>query len=108
MHWFLLALAILSEVVGTVALKMSNGMSVGAPSLVVILGYLSSFWFLALSLKTLDVGTAYAIWAGVGIALVSVASMLIFKETMTALKVFSIALIVIGVFGLNWGRNASV
>ena len=108
MHWFLLALAILSEVVGTLALKMSNGLSLGVPSFVVVFGYLSSFWFLALSLKTLEVGTAYAIWAGFGIALVSVAGFFIFEETMTARKVFSIVLIIVGVFGLNLGRHVSV
>lgn len=108
MHWFLLALAILSEVVGTLALKMSNGFTLGIPSLIVVIGYLASFWFLALSLKTLEVGTAYAIWAGFGIALVSAAGVLIFNETITALKIISIILIIVGVFGLNLGRHASV
>ena len=106
MHWFFLALAILSEVIGTVALKMSNGFSLGMPSLIVIIGYLSSLWFLALSLKTLEIGNAYAIWAGVGTALVAIAGILIFEESITVLKAVSIVLIIAGVFGLNWGQNA--
>ncbi len=108
MHWLFLALAILSEVIGTVALKMSDGFSIVIPSLIVVVGYLSSFWFLALSLKTLEIGNAYAIWAGIGTALVAVAGVFIFKESMTALKAASIVLIIIGVFGLNWGQHASV
>ena len=66
MHWYFLALAILSEVVGTLALKMSNGFSILLPSIIVVVGYSTSFWFLALCLKSLYVGTAYAIWAGLG------------------------------------------
>ena len=108
MHWFFLGLAILSEVVGTIALKISNGFSVGVPSLVVIVSYLFSFWFLAQSLKTLEIGNAYAIWAGIGTALVAVAGVLIFEESMTVSKAVSITLIIVGVFGLHWGQNASV
>ena len=104
MHWYFLSLAILSEVIGTVALKMSNGLAQWVPSLVVVIAYLSSFWFLALSLKTLEVGNAYAIWAGVGTALVAIAGIVIFEESVTFLKAGSIVLIIIGVFGLNYSR----
>ena len=104
MHWYFLSLAILSEVIGTIALKMSNGFAHGGPSLVVIIAYLSSFWFLALSLKTLEVGNAYAIWAGAGTALVAIAGIIFFEESVTFLKAGSIVLIIIGVFGLNYSR----
>ena len=74
------------------------------PTLVVVIAYLSSFWFLALSLKTLEVGNAYAIWAGAGTALVAIAGIIFFEESVTFLKAGSIILIIIGVFGLNYSR----
>ena len=108
MPWFLLALAILSEVVGTLALKMSNGLSMLIPSIIVVVGYSTSFWFLALCLKSLDVGTAYAIWAGTGTALVCIAGIFLFKEPMTAIKAMSLALVILGVVGLHWAEGRAV
>ena len=108
MPWFVLALAILSEVVGTLALKMSNGFSILFPSIIVVVGYGTSLWFLALCLKSLDVGTAYAIWAGVGTALVSIAGVFLFKEPMTAVKVVSLTFIILGVVGLHWAEGKVV
>ena len=108
MHWYFLALAILSEVVGTLALKMSNGFSILLPSIIVVVGYSTSFWFLALCLKSLHVGTAYAIWAGVGTAVVSIAGVFLFKEPMTIIKAVSLVLVILGVVGLHWGEGKSV
>tara|TARA_B100000405_G_scaffold214800_1_gene151752 strand:+ start:69 stop:395 length:327 start_codon:yes stop_codon:yes gene_type:complete len=108
MHWYFLALAILSEVVGTLALKMSNGFSILLPSIIVVVGYSTSFWFLALCLKSLHVGTAYAIWAGVGTAVVSIAGVFLFKEPMTIIKAVSLILVILGVVGLHWGEGKSV
>lgn len=101
MHWLLLTGAIVAEVIGTLALKMSNGFTVLVPSLVVGIGYLTAFALLGLSLKVLDVGTAYAIWAGVGTALVSIAGVILFKEPMTAMKTASVVMIIAGVVGLH-------
>ena len=108
MPWFLLALAILSEVVGTLALKMSNGFSILIPSIIVVVGYGTSLWFLALCLKSFDVGMAYAIWAGTGTALVSIAGIFLFKEPMTAIKAVSLALVILGVVGLRWAEGKAI
>ena len=108
MPWFLLALAILSEVVGTLALKMSNGFSILIPSIIVVVGYGASLWLLALCLKSLDVGTAYAIWAGAGTALISIAGVFLFTEPMTAIKAMSLALVILGVVGLYWAEGKVV
>ena len=108
MPWFLLTLAILSEVVGTLALKMSNGFSILIPSIIVVVGYGASLWFLALCLKSLDVGTAYAIWAGAGTALISIAGVFLFTEPMTAIKAISLALVILGVVGLHWAEGKVV
>ena len=108
MPWFLLALAILSEVVGTLALKMSNGFSILIPSIIVVVGYGTSLWFLALCLKSLNVGTAYAIWAGAGTAVISIAGVFLFKEPMTVIKAVSIVFVILGVVGLHWGEGKAV
>ena len=108
MPWYLLALAILSEVVGTLALKISNGFSVLIPSIIVVVGYSTSFWFLALCLKSLNVGTAYAIWAGAGTAVISIAGVFLFKEPMTVIKAVSLVLVILGVVGLHWSEGKAV
>ena len=108
MPWFLLGLAIVAEVIGTLALKISNGFTAWLPSIIVVLGYGFSFWLLSISLKVLQVGVAYAIWAGIGTALIAIAGVIIFKEPLNIVKVASIILIILGVVGLNWAQNSSV
>jgi len=105
MPWIYLALAIITEVIGTMALKYANGFTVLVPSLIVAVGYGISIWFLALSLKTIDVGTAYAIWAGCGTALIAIAGVIVFKEPMTALKSACLAMIIFGVIGLHMAEG---
>ena len=100
MAWAYLALAILLETAGTGLLKLSHGferVGIGGLSM---LSYGVCFFFLALSLRTLPVGAAYAIWAGVGTALVVLAGVVLFGEKMTLLKAGLIAMIVIGAAGL--------
>ena len=97
----LLTGAIASEVVGTVALKASDGFSRPLPSALVVVGYLLSFWLLALVLKNLSVGTTYAIWSAVGTAAVALIGIAIYGEAASALKFASLGLIVLGVIGLN-------
>ena len=102
--WTLLSLAIASEVVGTTALRASNDWEGGKKLLgyaIVFVGYALSFWLLALVLKKLDLGIAYAVWAGVGTAVTAVIGIAVFGETVTAIKVGCILLIVGGVVGLN-------
>ena len=75
-HWVYLITAIVSEVIATSALKASTGFTKPLPSVVVVIGYLVSFYFLSLTLKTIPVGIAYAIWSGVGVVLISVVAWL--------------------------------
>ncbi len=102
----LLALAILSEVVATVSLRYTDGFTNLAPSVVVVVGYGLSFWLLALILKDLEIGFVYAVWSGVGTALIAAFGMVAFGESATALKFVSIALIIVGVIGLNLGGSS--
>ncbi|HMJ37013.1 MAG TPA: multidrug efflux SMR transporter [Baekduia sp.] len=97
----LLSLAILSEVAATVALRMSHGFSRPIPVLVVVVGYGLSFWLMALVLKDIPVALTYAIWSGVGTALIAVAGVTFFDESMNVFKVLSLGLIVLGVAGLS-------
>ncbi len=101
MNVVFLILAILSEVAGTTSLKLSEGFSRLVPSLAVVLFYGMSFTFLSFTLKRLEVGTVYAIWSGVGTALIATIGILWFKEPLTAIKIGSLALIILGVIGLN-------
>ena len=71
MNWFYLAIAIVSEVIATSALKAAEGFTQLVPSIVVMVGYAAAFYFLSLTLRTLPIGIAYAAWSGIGIVLVS-------------------------------------
>jgi multidrug transporter EmrE-like cation transporter len=97
----LLSFAIVTEVAGTVALRYSEGFTKLLPSAVVVLGYGTSFWLLALVLRELSIGTTYAVWSAAGTALIAAFGILAFGEPATALKLASLALIIIGVVGLN-------
>jgi small multidrug resistance pump len=105
MSWLFLILAIVFEVSGTTSMKLSQGFTKPLPSLLLFLFYGCSFGALTLALKTIDVSVAYAVWSGLGTALIAAAGILWFKEPLTALKVVSIALIIIGVIGLNLGAD---
>lgn len=99
--WLLLALAIAAEVAATLSLRASRGFTQLAPSLVVVVGYVVAFYFLSLALKTIELGSAYAIWSGLGTAVIFIIGILALNESSSPLKVISIALIVAGVMGLN-------
>ncbi|MBX7167737.1 MAG: multidrug efflux SMR transporter [Pirellulales bacterium] len=101
-----LALAILLEVTGTTCMKLSNGFRVFWPSAGTLLCYVLSFQCLSLSLRKIELSIAYAIWAGVGTALVAAIGVVLFRETLTPLKLVSIVLVVAGVAGLNLAGNA--
>jgi len=103
MTWIYLALAILLEVAGTTCMKLSEGFTKLVPSILLFVLYTLSFGMLTLALKRIDVSVAYAVWSGVGTALIATIGVLWFKEPMTALKLISLALIIIGVVGLNLG-----
>ncbi|MGD9984035.1 MAG: multidrug efflux SMR transporter [Porticoccaceae bacterium] len=97
MHWWYLALAIAAEVVATSALKTAAGFTRPLPSLLVVLGYGIAFYCLSLSLKVVPVGVAYAIWSGVGTALIAVIGWLLFGQTLDLAALIGLALIVAGV-----------
>src|SRR5262245_23412838 len=101
MHWLYLSVAILSEVVATSALKAAEGFTRAIPSLLVVVGYATSFHFLSLTLRSIPLGIAYAIWSGVGVALVSVAGWVIYRQSLDGAAVGGIGLIVAGVVVLN-------
>lgn len=101
MVWALLIGAIAAEVTATSFLKLSNGLTKLLPSMVVAVGYLTSFLLLAQVLKRLQVGVAYAIWSGVGTAAIALIGILVMKEPVTTAKVVGILLIIGGIIILN-------
>ncbi|MEV5959665.1 multidrug efflux SMR transporter [Streptomyces sp. NPDC051987] len=103
MGYLTLAGAIAAEVAATTAMKYADGFSRLWPSLLTALGYVLSFLLLAKTLQTLSIGTAYAIWSGVGTAAIAVLGLLLFGEALTLVKVAGILLIVGGVVVLNLG-----
>ena len=108
MAYLYLSIAIVAEVIATSALKASNQLTVLMPSALSIAGYGIAFYFLALALKWIPVGVAYAIWAGVGIALITIVGAVLFKQMLDAPAVIGIGLIIAGVAVLNLYSNVSV
>ena len=97
-----LLLAILCEVIATTALKLSEGFTRWLPSLVVVLGYGAAFYLMSQALRAqMPVGTAYALWSGIGTALIAVLGALFLGEALTSGRVLGIALIIAGVVVLN-------
>ncbi|MEV7679382.1 multidrug efflux SMR transporter [Streptomyces sp. NPDC088341] len=103
MGYGLLAAAIAAEVAGTTAMKYSEGFTRLWPSLITVVGYLVAFALLAQTLKTLSVGTAYAIWSGAGTAAIAVIGVLFMNESVNAARVAGIVLVIAGVLVLNLG-----
>ena len=96
-NWIFLFVAILSETIATSALKMSEGFTVFLPSVLVVLGYSLSFYFLSLTLRSVPIGVAYAIWSGVGLTLVTLIGWLAFNQKLDAAAIIGISLIMLGV-----------
>ncbi len=97
MHYFYLALAIVSEVVATVLLKRSDGFTRLGPALLSLAGYAISMVLLALTLRTISTGIAYAIWSGSGVVLIAILSFLVNGESIDKAGIAGLALIVAGV-----------
>jgi len=101
MHWLFLAAAIVSEVIGTSALKATEGFTRLWPSVIVAAGYGSAFYFLSLTLSVIPVGVAYAIWSGIGIVLIALIAWVFYGQTLDFPAIVGMALIVTGVVVLN-------
>lgn len=101
MSYLFLIGAILFEVMGTTCMKISEGFTKIIPSALIFVFYGISFILFTLALKRLEVSLAYAIWSGIGTLSITLIGLFYFDESLTALKVGSIALIIIGVIGLN-------
>ena len=101
MNWIYLAIAIVSEVIATSALKASLEFTRLVPSSIVVVGYASSFYFLSLTLRSIPLGIAYAVWSGVGVVLISLAGWWIYDQRLDVTAVIGIGLITSGVILLN-------
>ena len=104
-YWLLLFAAILCEVVGTTALKMSDGFTKPLVSTVVVLGYAAAFYLFSLTLKAIPVGVAYAVWSGIGIAAIAVIGWLWFGQLLDKAALAGIAMILGGVAVINLFSN---
>ncbi|WP_198085219.1 multidrug efflux SMR transporter [Variovorax sp. E3] len=99
--WLLLAASVAAEVIGTIALRHADGFTRPVPSLVVGVSYAAAIWLMSVAVRHLEVGLAYAVWAGSGAALIAALGMVWFGESTTLLRTAGIAMIVIGVVVLN-------
>ncbi len=100
MSWVYLFLAIGFEISGTTCMKLAHGFTRPVPSVLVFVFYGSSLCWLTMALKGLDMSITYAVWSGVGTAVVAVIGVLYFKEPMTAIKLLCLVMIIAGVMGL--------
>ena len=101
MQWMILLIAGFFEISWAIGLKYSHGFSHIIPSVITIICMIASFYFLALALKNLPLGTAYAIWTGIGTLGTVILGIILFKEPLTAMRLVCIALIITGITGLK-------
>lgn len=101
MSWIYLFFAILSEVCGTTSVKLSHGLTKLTPSVMIFVFYGISLVASSVALKKIDISVAYVVWSGVGTAMITLIGVLVFKESLTAMKLFYIAIILVGVVGLQ-------
>ncbi len=106
--WVYLTLAIFSEVMATASLKSTEGFSKFWPSVIVLVGYSAAFYFLSLTLDTIPIGVAYAIWSGVGVAAITLVSIFVFDQKIDAAGFVGIGLIVAGVIILRLFSESAV
>jgi small multidrug resistance pump len=100
--WLYLIGAILFEVSGTTCMKLSEGFERLIPSILIFVFYSCSFSLMTLAIKHLEVSIVYAIWSGIGMALITTIGIFVFDESASLLKLISILLIMTGIIGLNW------
>lgn len=102
MAWIHLLVAGLLEVFWAISLKYTDGFSKAWPSTLTVFGMIASFYFLAQALRTIPVGTGYAIWTGIGAAGTAILGIILFSESATAPRLACIGLIIAGIIGLKW------
>jgi small multidrug resistance pump len=107
MSYLFLTIAIIAEVIATSALKASQGFSVLMPSITTILGYAVALFFLSLTLKTIPVGIAYAIWSGAGIVLISTIGWIFFKQHLDLAAIIGLGLMLAGIIVINIFSNST-
>ena len=107
MAYVFLAIAIVAEVIGTSALNVARGFTRPGPTAIVVIGYGVAFYCLSLALKTLPVAIAYAIWSGVGIALITVVGWIVFKQRLDTAALAGLGLIVAGVLVIQLYSSAA-
>lgn len=100
-HWIFLSIAIISEVIATSFLKTSEGFTRLWPTVVAVVGYLLAFYLLSLTLKTIPVGVAYAIWSGVGLVLIALSGWIFLGQSLDIPAVIGLILIVAGIVVIN-------
>ncbi|MCU4677486.1 SMR family transporter [Catenovulum sp. 2E275] len=105
-HYIYLAIAIVAEVIATSALKASDGFEKTIPTILVVAGYGIAFYCLAVVLKTIPVGIAYAIWSGLGIVLVTLVGLFYFGQKLDLAAVLGLLLIIAGVAVINIFSNS--
>ena len=106
--WVYLFLAIMSEVIATASLKSTEGFTKPIPSIIVLVGYCAAFYFLSLTLDTISIGVAYAIWSGVGVATITVVSYFLYDQKIDLAGILGIGLIIAGVIVLRLFSESAV
>ena len=106
--WVYLFLAIMSEVIATASLKSTEGFTKPIPSIIVLVGYCAAFYFLSLTLDTISIGVAYAIWSGVGVATITVVSYFLYDQKIDLAAILGIGLIIAGVIVLRLFSESAV
>ena len=105
MSWTILFIAGIFEIFWAVGLKYSDGFTKLFPTIFTIVTMIISFYLLSLALKALPIGTAYAVWVGIGTVGIVIAGIMLFGESMTLIRVISILFILIGIVGLKFTTN---
>jgi small multidrug resistance pump len=100
-HWIALAIAIVAEVIATSTMKSTNEFTRFWPSLVVVVGYCTGFYFMAISMRVLPIGIMYAIWSGMGIVLISIVGWLVYKQNLDMPAIIGMILIIAGAVIIN-------
>jgi small multidrug resistance pump len=106
LNWLFLGIAIVSEVIATSALRSTGNFTRLWPSLLVLAGYGSAFYFLTLTLNTIPIGIAYAVWSGIGIVLITLVGWFMYQQHIDTAGLIGIALILAGVVVINVFSNS--